>query len=137
MRVQVDVTCTEGTAEVHRSRDRSGMMLSPAIGTVRFTVMDAPKLPDNATPADIAKWAGENWSHAWNAAGVGQDGRNSGRVKMTPVNCPLVIREYKEVNHFLEPDAEDHHDHPVMVDQSLEVDTIGSNAVTLMAVRPL
>ena len=137
MKVYVDIECTSGTAELHKSREGSGMILSPSTGAVRCEVMDAPALPAEATPADVADFAKKNWDHAWNAVGIGQDGRKAGTVKMTAVDHPVVVREYLQTNAFLEPDAADYKDHTLLPGQSVARTTISANVLTLQAVRPL
>lgn len=136
MELRVKFTCLTGSAKFTSNRDpaNDGKVLYTG-QSVTASVLSAPDVPTEK--GAFQEWAKDNWQHAWNSAGIGKDGWNNGRVQVTALDCDLVVRQYLEVNAFLEPDAADYEDYIVKQGSSVHADTIGGNVVTLIPMRPL
>lgn len=69
------------------------------------------------------------------AFGIGSMPNQDAMVSITPLSGDMVVREYKDVNHFLDPEAEDYEDHVVEAGETLATPAIQSNAITLVPLR--
>ena len=128
--MKVEIKCTSGTAELHRARNQ-GQTITPADGGIEVEVLAVPKNVPSAQD-----WIKANAANAWNTVGVGQKGRESGKVSVTALDGAVVVREYLDVNPFTSPDATDHTDHTLRVGETIERNVIGANAETLLVVGP-
>ena len=136
MKVQVELGCRDGSAELHYSRDKSGGILIEGQGT-KVTVLEVPTLPAAPTREDFAAWAKDNINHAWQSAGIGQDGWKGGTVYAKALEFPVVVRQYHEVNHFMPSGDPEYSDHTLQPGQEIECDVVSSNVVTLLVVKPV
>ncbi len=135
MKIEVELGCIEGSAELHYARDKSGGILIAGQSS-KVPVLDTPALPAEPTKEAFADWAKANIEHAWQSAGIGQNGRQSGVVYAKALQHSVTIRQYLEVNHFLDPDAEDYKDHRLNPGQRIDAETVSSNVVTLIVMAP-
>ena len=133
--MKVEIKCLSGSVAVFSSRDATGTLLAEGQSDV-FSVADIV-MTNEKTDAAYADWVKKNLASAWNNVGVGKNGREFGQAAVTPVDCGMVIREYLQVDHFMNPDAEDHRDHKVMMGETIVADMISSNVVTLIPMAPL
>jgi len=131
--MKVEIKCLSGSVAVFSSRDATGVVLAEGQSDV-FSVADVTTTREEI---DTADWVKKNLASAWNNVGVGKNGREFGQAAVTPVDCGMVIREYLQVDHFMNPDAEDHRDHKVMMGETIVADMISSNVVTLIPMAPL
>ena len=131
--MKVEIKCLSGSVAVFSSRDATGTLLAEGQSDV-FSVSDVITTREEI---DTADWVKKNLASAWNNVGVGKNGREFGQAAVTPVDCGMVIREYLQVDHFMNPDAEDHRDHKVMMGETIVADMISSNVVTLIPMAPL
>lgn len=122
--IRVEFRCLEGVATVYSTRMSEGDELLAGESTVQEV-----SAADARDPADLI-------AQAWNAAGIGASGTAAGRVEVTPLDVPVTVRHYLEVNRFLDPDADDHVDRVLAVGESYEADTVRANVVTLMPIGP-
>jgi hypothetical protein len=131
--MKVEIKCLSGSVAVFSSRDATGTLLDEGESDV-FSVADVTTTREEI---DTADWVKKNLASAWNNVGVGKNGREFGQAAVTPTDCGMVIREYLQVDHFMNPDAEDHRDHKVMMGETIVADMISSNVVTLIPMAPL
>lgn len=132
MEIRVKFTCVEGSVRVFKSRDDPAPAVLQAGEEIVAEVAEVVGLPETASSAEVQRYLKANAAHAWNMVGAGRDGRAEGVVTCESLDIPLVIREYREINHFLNPDAEDHRDYLVKPGKKVKAKTIGSNVITLM-----
>lgn len=125
MKAQVTYTNLGGSPKAYSDRGSSGVPLAKG-RSITLDVADAPELAEGSTPQEFAK---AMVGHASAAPAVGG---NSGKVRATAVGGNLVIRQYVDVNAFLDSDKDDYRDHKVKAGSSIEADLTSSNKTTLI-----
>ena len=120
--IKVRIGCTAGSAKIYSARLDGQVIVG---GQSQICPVS------EADPSDPR----ERIMQAWERCAVGADGRNYGSVFIEPLDTPMVVRTYREVNHFLEPDAEEYTDVVVGIGEQVNADTVQSNVVTLMPLR--
>ena len=124
MKAIVKFTCVEGSALVYADRGSEGTPLA-AGNSAELPVADFP----DVNPKDVKGSFKTAIVHALAAPGIGG---NQGKVSATATNAPLLVTQYLDKNHFLNPDAEDKRRHRLDVGESVTVQMTPSNRLTLI-----
>ena len=124
MKAIVRFTCVEGAAKVYSDRGSKGNPLA-AGNSVDMPVAELSETGETK-PGKSFKDAVVG---AFSAPGIGG---TSGKVMATAVNVPLLVTQYLDKDHFLNPDAEETRQHPLDVGESVTVNITNANVLTLI-----
>ena len=123
MTLQARLTCSEGSA----LRFPGAIpMVSGDSAVVTIAVADTKEAPD----------AKSSITDAQNAPGLGVDGVKDGVVAVTAIGGSIKVREYLEVNPFLDYNENGYDDHIINDGESVSAETVGSNVKTLLVMGP-
>lgn len=122
MTLQARLTCSEGSA----LRFPGAIpMVSGDSAVVTIAVAATKEAPD----------AKSSITDAQNAPGLGVDGVKDGVVAVTAIGGTIKVREYQEVNPFLDQST-DYVDHILRDGESVTAVTVDANAKTLVVMGP-
>jgi len=122
MTLQARLTCSEGSALRFPGAIPMADGDSTVVDVTGAATKEAPDLESVVTEAA-------------NAPSLGVDGVKEGIVSVTAIGGTIKVREYQEVNPFLDQRA-DYVDHTLRDGESVTAMTVDSNAKTLVVMGP-